>query len=522
MKIFFFSLLILSLVFCLIIIKYQSNYISNDIGKAGELIDESEYEFKSADIIINKNEWTVQYNIAQYSSIIVEQEDGSTLVEALFFHDISTDFNYIRNNVKCYVSNTLTKDKSLYEPFEILAIDSEASIWVIKCKIDKKVEHLNLNVAIIDNEKFKINQNTTLVKWQSPSFFDKSVPKKKQIAHCVHTIYAMSEELFESLVEWILIQRKLNISKIKLYFYKADNLDYYTEKLKKHYNADFVEVVAYKNNLKDYCNPKANVNLEKYLTTEESCTKSFSTHFSKVHQKHEKINTNDCYLNFKHEYEYVSNYDFDEFIFPRSSQSDEMSALFDSFETNSNSSCKLKNDYKNPQYDMYRYASNLQAKLGGNTVALLQFDNSWMLLDFRILLDKILKHETGTQTPFQNSNEIMMKNVKKAILAIDCLNQTIHMNGFYNTKWNNAYSIRKYDRLGKSIYVTNNTQTINVHEADNISPNTVFAKVPPNLGYVSHFRIHQVYNSESFEQLHFDLEYYLFFVNLKKNNKIFF
>ena len=29
------------------------------------------------------------------------------------------------------------------------------------------------------------------------------------------------------------------------------------------------------------------------------------------------INTNDCYMKFRHEYEYVTNYDIDEIIFPR-------------------------------------------------------------------------------------------------------------------------------------------------------------------------------------------------------------
>jgi DNA/RNA endonuclease G (NUC1) len=76
---------------------YKVYFISD---KPNHLLNEY---FENEKIIIDKNEWVVQYDIAQYSSILVEQLDGSIDIEALFFHSYSKKIDYIRNNVKCLI-----------------------------------------------------------------------------------------------------------------------------------------------------------------------------------------------------------------------------------------------------------------------------------------------------------------------------------------------------------------------------------------------------------------------------------
>ena len=115
---------------------------------------------------IEKNEWVVQYKIAQYSSIIAEQLDGTVDIEALFFHDNATKLDYIRQNVKCLPVKSEYEflERGLYSeflnPFEVLQIDAIGSIWLIKCK-KKDVSTIDNDdhIAIIDLNNFQESQN---------------------------------------------------------------------------------------------------------------------------------------------------------------------------------------------------------------------------------------------------------------------------------------------------------------------------------------------------------------------------
>ena len=484
--------------------------------------------------IYSKNEWVVQFNVAQYSSILVEQVDGSVDIEALIFHDNTTKSKHIRNNTKCLI---LEPDEKMleFEPFEILTIDAEASIWLIKCKINNRkiLNNSNSTVAIIDKNDFENSQNRfehLIVKSQKPSIFKRSVPKKKQISHCVHLIYNLDETRLQNLIEWISIQRQLNIAKIRLYFHKVSDPIYAIRKIREANNDEkFVEVIYYKNELKDFCQIKTNFRNSNQFSS-DNCDKSFKIHFSKSTQKHEKINTNDCYLNYKYEYEYVSNYDFDEFIFPRSYHKIDQIQLLDLFSHSQqkNNNC-LSVNYSMPYYDLYNYTRYLQDMLGGSSVAYLQFDNTFMLLKYRNILDKILKYTSGYLFEYHKDNRSikftvsesdkeLVRNFQNVIPIIDCLNETNRIkmkSDFYKSKWNNAYSLRTIFRLGKSIFVTDNTLTVNVHGADNVLPGTKYKTVPLDYGFVSHFRNDFDLDSESkthvFSLLKFDLEYYLFF-----------
>ena len=137
-------------------------------------------------IRIEKNEWVVQYKIAQYSSIIAEQLDGTVDIEALFFHDNSTKLDYIRQNVKCLPikSENDFLERGLYSeflnPFEILQIDAIGSVWLIKCKMkdistidnDDHIAVIDLNnFQEIQNRNHKNNNQKIILKAQKPGVF---------------------------------------------------------------------------------------------------------------------------------------------------------------------------------------------------------------------------------------------------------------------------------------------------------------------------------------------------------------
>ena len=133
---------------------------------------------------IERNEWVVQFNVAQYSSILVEHLDGTVDIEALFFHDNATKIDYIRKNVKCF---SIDPDKNILEtklneillnPFEVLEIDGGASIWLVKCKM-KNNTHDHDYIGIIDKNAFEKSYNISngsndymfILKAQKPSHF---------------------------------------------------------------------------------------------------------------------------------------------------------------------------------------------------------------------------------------------------------------------------------------------------------------------------------------------------------------
>jgi len=251
---------------------------------------------------------------------------------------------------------------------------------------------------------------------------------------------------------------------------------------------------------------------------------------------HQAFNDNDCYLDYKYVYEYVSNYDFDEFIFPRQDFSPSQSRLLNS----------SKNMISKPNYDINKYTKYLHDLFGGKNISSLHFVNTFMLIDNRNLLDNILNYmydkvsnqsieykERNSSAQFRvnkNDTEIIDKFWKRVIPLIDSLNETnrlrsIRSNGrnsfFFNTKWNNAYGFRWFYGRQKCIYVTDNALTIGTHYTRNFLKGTKNKVVPFNYGFLSHFRgdydlggDKELIDRLSFNRLQYDIEYYLFYSSL--------
>ena len=86
--------------------------------------------------------------------------------------------------------------------------------------------------------------------------------------------------------------------------------------------------------------------------------------------------------------------------------------------------------------------------------------------------------------------------------------------------WNNAIASLANMRSGKSMFNTDNTETVNQHYTSH-SRYSIIRKVPLNLGFTGHFRedisgfiINQTYPINYFIV---DIEYYLFIINLNKS-----
>lgn len=89
---------------------------------------------------------------------------------------------------------------------------------------------------------------------------------------------------------------------------------------------------------------------------------------------HEKICTNDCLLNFKWKFEFTTNYDFDEFIFPRIHETNYIVNYINrSNPDNDDGECvKPENKQIKTSYNLYEYAKRM-SNLSSKKVAQMQF-----------------------------------------------------------------------------------------------------------------------------------------------------
>ncbi|RNA20208.1 hypothetical protein BpHYR1_051420, partial [Brachionus plicatilis] len=200
----------------------------------------------------------------------------------------------------------------------------------------------------------------------------------------------------------------------------------------------------------------------------------------------------------KYEYDYLTNYDFDEFILPRKYPT----SKFLTFKPEKESKCNNSIEWslKQDSYNIVKYANSLLAKYGPKS-AFFEFSDFQLLEDFEQIKKKLLslennekliynKSSTFFTIDFENLAQKKLHENQTRVLQpfIDCLNKSIRMNKNVNSKWNNLYGIIVDNRQGKSIFLTNNTLTIHPHSALSIRPFTNGVKIPIEIGNAVHIR----------------------------------
>ncbi|CAF1133746.1 unnamed protein product [Brachionus calyciflorus] len=239
-----------------------------------------------------------------------------------------------------------------------------------------------------------------------------------------------------------------------------------------------------------------------------------------VNNLHERMCTNNCLLESKYEYEYLTNYDFDEFVFPRN------------FMTNhvKQSDYDLENIDLTLNNNIMDYISKLNKKYGKN-ISYYAFENVLFLNEHAFLNKKIVnleKNETSIEYKFPPCNLVYkfdsrndsewVNAVRKIQPYVSGLNETIKKSEILNYKLNNLVGSLVNNRDGKSIYNTNFTESLNQHFAWTTTKNSI--KVPIDFGYVSHFRDRDLVINKTFDlaQVYYDIEYYNFLYKLISNN----
>ena len=328
----------------------------------------------------------------------------------------------------------------------------------------------------------------------------------------MHTLYWLGDlnsNKTKKLEYWFHIQKNIGISEIRLYIYQENGtvIDYLRNKYRGF--ATFLDFVGFDKFCGIY---------RENSTLFQSCKSAHDKIL--LHGGYmERVNTNDCFLNFKYKYEMVTNYDFDEIIFPRSNNQDK----YVSFD------CEAKYcQYFNQTYNLYEYAVKMFNMMGYETTACLMFTNVAFIRS-DIYLDNFMK-QLGTNITIPTNvfyRDEEGKVLKISLRTSDDIKKVNYLASLYeNIKClskNKRVNLLEFDRIfafsaasnyGKSILNTNLVETVNQHSSDEMVPGTGKKELPLSHGYSSHLR----HNYKAFylsinrgvDKIFLDIDYYLF------------
>ena len=516
-----------SIIISALLLKFNSN-----TKKSNYRLNLSE---KLKPIIISRHEWTLNTDILQYSSIIFVDKNQDFIIEVLSLLNYENEEDIYRNNISCCLLNINRNEVKTIEPFEIIKISlmnkdgTNVALWKFKCKISNNsnvnnIYYSDYKIALINTDHFS-NENSTkipkyLIKYQQPTIYSENIEKKQGIANCVHLVRGLKSNRLDRLLNWLQLQFQTGMKQITFYFFEPN--EEAKRIIRELYSHDQVVIIDYQTKKSQVCKYEKNLNLNSSLNRNlyDMCEKSFNKHFTMnrgyTSNAHERLNTNDCYMHYKYEYEYVTNFDFDDFIFPRYYNTRYVPL-------NESNFCDKNKSIAN--YSIYEYAKRMFLKHGSKASCLL-FEHVLFVPINKKFLDSLLTYKP------KNKNEIFVLNEKsgrnmffnvtsndteylryltKAYQTYMCLNLS---NNLFSMEWNNPFAVIYNKRAGKSIFHTNNTEGIMQHFTSNSVPGTRVINVPIMDGYTGHFRESiSTFFHEHFQTIkHFfiDIEYYKF------------
>ena len=456
-------------------------------------------------------------------------------------------------SLRCVVKSESKKRMYFFPASEKTTIDR---IWRIQCTVPAELrEQITLTddilISVVDYEDYldkkrRFGQDNLILQFHKPLIFDNQyVSKKRAVAHCVHTIRGVDAISLKRLTEWLLIQREFGYAHIKLYFLDAhavDRID--VQELLQTSNADFrVDLVKYPTSVDDNCGWMQNVSTTIYSECESLVTDRIRRVNSMQHI-HEKLCTNDCYFKLRHSYAYVTNFDFDELLFPRQMKVDEYAPFFD--DVNNSSSC-LQRRTPTVKHNIYEYAERLITKYERESkpvrVAAMHFDHFLAIptksRSGKHELDVLDMNEHGeirlrlngrlvTATINTNEDVASVLTYKRVVALTQCLLNRTRISSF-DLLWTSPFMLRVEGRYGKTLFATDYTEMLNQHGPHAMAPNSQLKFVPLEDGFSSHYRkssfVDTLINFPlTWCNMRFELEFFLILVEMdegRRSSKIF-
>ena len=506
-------------------------------------------------------QWLLSKDVSHYSTLMEANNDTLQFTSLAFIRDTMENPEYLLQHLKCVIRNE-NGQKVIKEPSEIYEINYKPmtvgprSLWRIKCNLtgNDGVSYASSNtngivLALIIDEN-KVKEETILYK--RPSMMRRSVPKLPQVAHCLHKVINLTSSRFKMLSNWIDMQRAIGIHKIKMCMFDS-NITQYERQLQEKY-ADYVEIVKHHTKIEDVCKWQMEKQREhphsiQYAELLANCREMHDMHFNMseyaVFQHHQMMCTQSCYAGFRNEYEYVTNYDFDEIILPRRRGYD-LDANLDKIESVKSCDDKEKinsilaaSKKETQNYKIYDYARDLFTKYGREN-AYIKFKQAISIHDPKAFI-KLIVHKRPLRKHLKRVNSHLTVNLHRFEHIIEYMatredhrffdafaniNTTLHcLRERLNSQ--QVSSAFKYmlstdlivGREGKSILNTDFVEAYDAHNAIILSAGSSKSKIVPySDGFVTHFRDfigkYFTHKFSSFSSIKVDLDYFSFLVNL--------
>ena len=365
--------------------------------------------------IVNDQEWTMNGDVAQFSSVVYLKNEKIT-IETLSF------INRYNSNAKISCIFLFKNKFYLIKAKKIVPINVMKtyqgvsfiykSFFYFDLFKDEKLNFDNLKLATINLNNYKKYDNYySYLTFQRPTIF-LNKKKQDQIVNCVHRVKNLNETLVSRLIIWLKIMVKLGYSKVVLY-------NNYISSINRKRIVDsfplFVEFVDYKTDLKDCCHvarKKLESEPQNYFFHQEKihCVSNYHIFLDKyneskalVDQAVNRLGSNDCLMHNKFEFNYLTNFDFDEFILPRKF----LTHLYRNINISTDSKmCKSFDNFvikQNQTYKMIDYIDFLKKKFNSN-IAHFTFENFQLLSNYKTKVDQ-LKTNSAKNYLFYRSSQ---------------------------------------------------------------------------------------------------------------------
>jgi hypothetical protein len=490
---------------------------------------------------LSTNSWVFNQDIVQYSSTAtLMPSNGYLNIETLLFFTDKKSVHHLSQTAKCVV--VLNQNRVIVvERSEAILMDSyrvNDELFKVTCTLSKEQHMSKFNeifVGIIESYRHVSQITSGIFYVNKASFYDLSVPRIRGVVNCVHTVRNVNNKLYDHMRTWLKINQAIGMSQVKMCTveYKSS----FITKLQKEF-LGFVQVNEFELSLEVICKNFKHLSPRICQPSGEGSNRIKSTsHFGRANNFHEKICTNECLMNYRYSYEYLSNYDVDEVIFPRNFQTNFQE---DVLKQSSDASCKQiysKHEERMHshclKYDIYDYVTRLQ-RMYGPYVSSFSFNHFQMLAQYDEFMKKIdstsmfesnsentlvytSKKDTQVEFLIPKKSTYYFSLLKKLTNLTRCLNRTFltSSRAMLNYKWTNVMAAPFRNRLGKSIYNCNMTMSINQHGANLVALGTYKASVDHEFGFVSHFRSDDTSQAsqEPITNLKFDIENMFFLIN---------
>jgi hypothetical protein len=509
------------------------------------------YLNESRNNIVNA-EWIINRNVMQYSSFMLVDNTVSVVqMEYLvLFNDVHW-YLYYYYNVRCLAIYKPSQKLYIYRVDRIARTefmdidDKKRYLWKIRCKSDINFDSLSTDwrLALVDQNDFDLHDssasneklNSNYVIFQVPRVYDISKSKKPAIVHCIHWLRDLNQVRLAQFLNWLSIQKQIGVDTVRVY---SPNMNTETkDKIYEQFSKDFIQIVHYPVDYELVCakhilNHQTQPNNALYKQLHVECRNAFEQYFNLTRaytsNAHERINTNDCYTHFQHDYEYVTNYDVDELIMPRTHKTRDTTIRVECNQSFSNYSVQIK------QIRLYDYVHMLFQKYTKSSTASLFFEHVLFISNLSVTIEPengniLVKTNDGFGEEIVQLTPGSDKAHFEQFRAFSILDKSVCLAGKLNVGIPQNNLKRLYGAMvsnrerGKSVYNTDLVDSMNQHFLVNKKKwlgITGRVDVPSNLGFVSHFRVntHELFERKSIasDDFFIDYEYFRFISKLWK------